>query len=65
MSATSGPLWAAVWSVEGWGYPKRTTYCKECTQLEKDRDECPKIVNLGTARTNPLHELKKSGFKER
>ncbi|XP_050374720.1 PHD finger-like domain-containing protein 5A [Argentina anserina] len=21
-------------------------YCKECTQLEKDRDGCPKIVNL-------------------
>jgi hypothetical protein len=25
-------------------------YCKECTLLEKDRDGCPKIVNLGTAK---------------
>ncbi|MBA0658369.1 hypothetical protein Goklo_010580 [Gossypium klotzschianum] len=23
-------------------------YCKECTQQEKDRDGCPKIVNLGS-----------------
>ncbi|KAK6015879.1 PHF5-like protein [Ostertagia ostertagi] len=24
-------------------------YCKECTIMEKDRDGCPKIVNLGTS----------------
>ena len=22
-------------------------YCKECTQCEKDRDGCPKIINIG------------------
>ena len=26
-------------------------YCKECTLLEKDRDGCPKIVNIGTSKT--------------
>lgn len=26
-------------------------YCKECVKLEKDRDGCPKIINLGSART--------------
>lgn len=25
-------------------------YCAECTRLEKDRDGCPKIVNLGASR---------------
>ncbi|KAI3879267.1 hypothetical protein MKW92_047260 [Papaver armeniacum] len=29
-------------------------YCKECTQQEKDRDGCPKIVNLGSAKTESL-----------
>ncbi|CAK7330565.1 unnamed protein product [Dovyalis caffra] len=38
-------------------------YCKECTQLEKDRDGCPKIVNLGSAKTDLLYECKKYGFK--
>ena len=27
-------------------------YCTECTKLEKDRDGCPKIVNIGTAKTD-------------
>ncbi|WRX28464.1 PHF5-like - like 1 [Theobroma cacao] len=31
-------------------------YCKECTQLEKDRDGCPKIVNLGSAKTDLFYE---------
>lgn len=26
-------------------------YCRECTQQEKDRDGCPKIVNLGSSKT--------------
>ncbi|KAG6435767.1 hypothetical protein SASPL_100642 [Salvia splendens] len=34
-------------------------YCKECTQLEKDRDGCPKIVNLGSAKTDLFYERKK------
>ncbi len=27
-------------------------YCAECTRLEKDRDGCPKVVNLGASRTD-------------
>ena len=37
-------------------------YCFECTRLEKDRDGCPKIINLGSSRTDvrssyPLYSL--------
>ena len=31
-------------------------YCAECTRLEKDRDGCPKIVNLGASRTDLFYE---------
>ena len=27
-------------------------YCKECVQQEKDRDGCPKVVNLGAVSKN-------------
>lgn len=30
-------------------------YCFECTRLEKDRDGCPKIINLGSSRTDVRH----------
>ena len=40
-------------------------YCKECTITEKDRDGCPKIVNLGSAKTDLFYERKKYGFKKR
>jgi len=40
-------------------------YCKECTITEKDRDGCPKIVNLGSAKTDLFYERKKYGFKQR
>ncbi|PON68620.1 PHF5-like [Parasponia andersonii] len=40
-------------------------YRKECTQQEKDRDGCPKIVNLGSAKTALFYERKKYGFKKR
>jgi PHD finger-like domain-containing protein 5A len=40
-------------------------YCKECVLQEKDRDGCPKIVNLGSARTDLFYERKKYGFKKR
>ena len=29
-------------------------YCRECTQMEKDRDGCPKIVNLGIVEDGPV-----------
>merc|ERR1711907_668383 len=38
-------------------------YCQECCQVEKDRDGCPKIVNLGSAKTDLFYERKKYGFK--
>lgn len=40
-------------------------YCKECTQMEKDKDGCRKIVNLGSAKTDLLYERMKYGFKKR
>eukprot|EP00324_Dicrateria_rotunda_P004168 CAMPEP_0206163472 /NCGR_PEP_ID=MMETSP1474-20131121/11433_1 /ASSEMBLY_ACC=CAM_ASM_001110 /TAXON_ID=97495 /ORGANISM="Imantonia sp., Strain RCC918" /LENGTH=167 /DNA_ID=CAMNT_0053565979 /DNA_START=21 /DNA_END=523 /DNA_ORIENTATION=+ len=39
-------------------------YCKECTQQEKDRDGCPKIVNLGSSKTDLFYERKKYGVQE-
>ena len=36
-------------------------YCKGCTQMEKDRDGCPKIINLGVSRTDTYYERKKYG----
>jgi PHD finger-like domain-containing protein 5A len=42
-------------------------YCFECTRLEKDRDGCPKIINLGSSRTDvsktyfPFPPLRTSG----
>ena len=34
-------------------------------QQEKDRDGCPKIVNLGSSKTDLFYEMKKYGFKKR
>jgi len=36
-------------------------YCKECVMTEKDRDGCPKIINLGAARMDQFYEKKKYG----
>ncbi|CAO1616201.1 unnamed protein product [Sympodiomycopsis kandeliae] len=42
-------------------------YCAECVRLEKDRDGCPKVVNLGASRTDLFYLRKKnqasSGFQ--
>nr|XP_058921741.1 PHD finger-like domain-containing protein 5A [Kogia breviceps] len=40
-------------------------YCKECFIQEKDRDGCPKVVNLGSSKTDLFYECKKYGFKKR
>ncbi|KAI1791858.1 PHF5-like protein-domain-containing protein [Ganoderma leucocontextum] len=37
-------------------------YCAECTRLEKDRDGCPKIVNLGASRTDLFYERRRLAF---
>ncbi len=38
-------------------------YCKSCVIQEHDRDGCPKIVNLGSARTDAIYERKRYGFQ--
>uniref|UniRef100_A0A060T2R9 ARAD1A10692p n=1 Tax=Blastobotrys adeninivorans TaxID=409370 RepID=A0A060T2R9_BLAAD len=35
-------------------------YCYECTRQEKDRDGCPKVINLGSSRTDMWYERKKN-----
>lgn len=39
-------------------------YCAECTRLEKDRDGCPKIVNLGASRTDLFYERRRLGTSQ-
>ena len=36
-------------------------YCANCTRLEKDRDGCLKIINLGSSRTDLFYEKRKLG----
>ena len=38
-------------------------YCHKCCLLEKDRDGCPKIINLGTARMDRHYERKRFDVK--
>lgn len=33
-------------------------YCKSCVMLEKDREGCPKIINLGMARKDFIFDRK-------
>ena len=34
-------------------------YCRQCTLLGKDRDGCPRIVNISSARLDFMFEKKK------
>ena len=36
-------------------------YCKECTLQERDRDGCPKVVNMGSARVDMYYERRRWG----
>ncbi|KAA6352877.1 MAG: putative PHD finger-like domain-containing protein 5A [Streblomastix strix] len=38
-------------------------YCKECTLQEKNRDGCPKIINVGQSKTDAYYDNKKYGTK--
>ena len=38
-------------------------YCRQCVLLERDRDGCPKVVNLSAARLDLIYERKKYAFK--
>ena len=40
-------------------------YCKGCVLQEKDRDGCPKIINMGGAALDSFYDRKKYGFKKR
>jgi PHD finger-like domain-containing protein 5A len=40
-------------------------YCRECYQLERCNEGCPKFVNLGATKTDLFYERKKYGFKKR
>ena len=52
------PFWVLMY-VEG---ISDAYYCAECTRLEKDRDGCPKIVNLGASRTDLFYERRRLGW---
>lgn len=34
-------------------------YCLECVRLEKDREGCPRIINVGSSRTDMIFNKKK------
>lgn len=34
-------------------------YCHECCLQEKDRDGCPRIINIGSARLDMFYDKKK------
>eukprot|EP01060_Flectonema_neradi_P000088 TRINITY_DN10075_c0_g1_i2.p1 TRINITY_DN10075_c0_g1~~TRINITY_DN10075_c0_g1_i2.p1 ORF type:complete len:109 (+),score=5.62 TRINITY_DN10075_c0_g1_i2:54-380(+) len=36
-------------------------YCRECVLMEKDRDGCPRVINLGSAKADIYYERKKYG----
>lgn len=35
-------------------------YCRECTLLEKDREGCPRIINIGSAKLDFIYEKRKA-----
>ena len=34
-------------------------YCAECVQLGKDRDGCPRVLNLGTSRADNYYRTRR------
>eukprot|EP00762_Andalucia_godoyi_P005461 ANDGO_08467.mRNA.1 PHD finger-like domain-containing protein 5A len=34
-------------------------YCRSCAALEKDRDGCPRIINVGAAKADMFYERRK------
>ena len=34
-------------------------YCVECVRLERDRDGCPRVINLGSSRKGRHYEERK------
>lgn len=35
-------------------------YCRECVLMEKDRDGCPKVVNVGSAKLDLWYERRRA-----
>jgi hypothetical protein len=59
---------SSLFYLHSWAFPLASLlgisdayYCAECTRLEKDRDGCPKIVNLGASRTDLFYERRRLG----
>ncbi|CDO51852.1 hypothetical protein DV451_003042 [Geotrichum candidum] len=42
------------------GHKAPAYYCYECTVLGRDREGCPKIINLGSSRSDLWYEKKKA-----
>ena len=40
-------------------------YCRECCQLGKDRDGCPRVLNLGTSRADNYFHQRSFNFNIR
>ena len=40
-------------------------YCMECCQLGKDRDGCPRVLNLGVSRTDNYYHTRQYNFTTR
>ncbi|XP_051912578.1 uncharacterized protein LOC127594866 [Hippocampus zosterae] len=36
-------------------------YCKACVQLERDRDGCPRVINLGATKVDFIYERRRYG----
>jgi PHD finger-like domain-containing protein 5A len=36
-------------------------FCRECVLQERDRDGCPRVVNMGSARTDRYFETRRFG----
>lgn len=52
------PVSISVTAANAWQGISDAFYCFECTRLEKDRDGCPKIINLGSSRTDLFYQKK-------
>lgn len=40
-------------------------YCLECVRMDKDREGCPRIVNIGSSKTEMIYNKKKANSENR
>ncbi|KAK2640734.1 hypothetical protein Ddye_022497 [Dipteronia dyeriana] len=62
MNTTMVPFRVDVLSVEEWEYLMPTT--AKNVPSKRKTDGCPKVVNLGSAKTDLFYERKKYGYKK-